>query len=87
MKQKLTQSLVMTINECKGCGFRSRPLALLEGVNSDEKQKKTGEGPVGTKDAIWVKIVGQKLKVFQATSYDFIIDGDPEGNSQNVMAW
>ena len=51
------------------------------------KSRKNGEGPVGTKDAIWVKIVGQKLKVFQATSYDFIIDGDPEGNSQNVMAW
>ena len=27
MKQKLTQSLVMTINECKGCGLRSWPLA------------------------------------------------------------
>lgn len=33
MKQKLTQSLVMT-NECKGCGLRSQPLALLEGVNA-----------------------------------------------------
>ena len=58
MKQKLTQSLVMTINECKGCG-----------LNSDEKQKEFGEGPVGTKDAIWVKIVGQKLMFF---SSDFI---------------